>query len=154
MKKNILYASCAILGAVLIAIAILKVIHIDEIETALYGTYNLSLCATAFLTRASIFLNLLTGLSGLLWPVWKLIKSRTQRPLRWLRALMLILPPLVALVVPFGCVPMDGLYNRFVPQTRNSLDPSAFAELKADSAVQTLGIDTGTCVVGVFSTGC
>lgn len=154
MKKSLSIILCLLLGASFITIATLKLIHIDEIETALYGTYNLSLCATAFLTRASIFLNLLTGLSGLLWPVWKLIKSRTQRPLRWLRALMLILPPLVALVVPFGCVPMDGLYNRFVPQTRNSLDPSAFAELKADSAVQTLGIDTGTCVVGVFSTGC
>lgn len=154
MKKSLSIILCLLLGASFITIATLKLIHIDEIETALYGTYNLSLCATAFLTRASIFLNLLIGLAALFFSFWQIIKARTRKSLRWLRALMLILPPLAALVVPFGCVPMDGLYNRFVPQTRNSLEPTAFAELKADSAVQTLGIDTGTCVVGVFSTGC
>lgn len=154
MKKQLLYLFALLCAGAMVTIAILKMVHIDELETALYSTYNLSLTATAFVVRVGICFNILFGLGGIFWLVAHLIKRCTSRSLRKLRRWMIVLAPLAAIVIPFGCTPMDGLYNRFVPQTRNSLDASAFAELRADSAVQTLGIDTGTCVVGVFSTGC
>lgn len=154
MKKRLFPIFILLLGVALLVIAILKLLHLDEIETAFYGMQIFNLKTTALLVRVNIFLNLLGGLSGLAWPIWHFFKSRTEKPLRVVRNLLLVLIPIIAIAVPFCCLPMDGLYNRFVPQSNNSLEMQSFAELRTDSAVVALGIDTGTCVVGILSTGC